>query len=80
MTIAPSDIRKKRYETADAYTTEELRRRYFGSKPIARIGLLEQCAQDLTKLPIALAVWAATDEDLQVRQWYAHHGRFSTTT
>lgn len=46
MTIAPGDIRKKRYETADAYTTEELKRKYFGARAKARIGLLEQCEQD----------------------------------
>jgi hypothetical protein len=75
MTTGPDDVRKKRYETADDYTTEELKRRYFGSEAIARIALLEQSAQDLIKLPIALAMWAATDEDQRVRQWYAHRGR-----
>jgi hypothetical protein len=75
MTIGPDDIRKKRYEAADAYTTEELRRIYRGSDATARIRLLEQCAQDLIITPVALALWAATDEDQQVREWYARHGQ-----
>lgn len=29
----------------------------------------------LIKLPIALALWAVNDENDQVRQWYARHGR-----
>jgi hypothetical protein len=29
----------------------------------------------LVKIPIALALWAATDENQQVRQWYARHVR-----
>jgi hypothetical protein len=74
MTVGPDDVQKKRYETADAYTTEELRRKYSGSQPVARIGLLEQCVKDLIRLPIALALWAATDENRQVRQWFARHG------
>jgi hypothetical protein len=75
MTVGPNDVRKKRYETADAYTIEELKRKYQGSAANARTELLEQCQQDLMKLPVALAFWAATDENVQVRQWYALHGR-----
>lgn len=75
MTIGPNDVRKKRYETADDYTTEELKRRYFNSEAVARIRLLEECMKDLVRLPSAMAVWVVTDEDQEVRQWYARNGR-----
>jgi hypothetical protein len=75
MTIVPSDIQNRRYETGDAYTTEELRQIYFSSEAAARVGLLEQFAHNIVKIPIALALWATTDENPQVRRWYARHGR-----
>lgn len=64
-----------RYAVLDAYTLEELRREYQNTDAKGRICLLEKLYQGNSIAPFGIALLAATDPHVEVRQWIARRGK-----
>jgi hypothetical protein len=67
-----------RYQYADAYTLEELRREYLGSDTRRRIRLLRRHVRS-SDLPNGILATALRDDHVEVRQWLARHAPLSDT-
>ncbi|MBA5871507.1 MAG: hypothetical protein GDA68_16150 [Nitrospira sp. CR2.1] len=63
-----------RYRVIDAYTLEELTRRYIGSDARGRIRLLKLLDR-VSTIPQPLKVRAAKDRNVEVREWLARYGQ-----
>jgi len=64
-----------RYEMADDYTTEELTRNYERSTPENRMRLPESLYNEIYRPPYKLARLAVQDQNVEVREWIARHGK-----
>jgi hypothetical protein len=67
-----------RYDVLDAYTLEELRRKYTRANAKGRVSLLKELYEQKQDNPIAfeIARMAVEDENVEIREWIAVHGRF----
>ena len=67
-----------RYDVLDAYTLEELRRKYTRAEAKGHVSLLKELYEENQGNPIAfeIARMAVEDETVEVREWIALHGRF----
>lgn len=64
-----------RYSVIDAYTLQELERRYQFSSPAHRIQLLDGLYRNGILPPLEVLRLAVYDESADVRQWVARHAR-----
>jgi hypothetical protein len=64
------------YDVLDAYTLEELRRRFLASDVRDRIRLLKRFAY---RLPYEIATLAVEDSNPEIRQWIARHDTSAMT-
>ncbi len=67
-----------RYDVWDAYTLEELRRKYTRADAKGRVSLLKELYSDSKGglIPFEIARLAVEDENVEIREWIALHGRF----
>lgn len=64
-----------RYAIYDAYTTEELKRRYQESDTRGRIALLHELYASGTQPTREVALMAIDDPAAEIRQWLARNGK-----
>ena len=64
-----------RYAIPDTYTLEELSRDYQASDAKGRIGLLHKLYEGNSVPPYEIALLAVVDPHVEVRQWFARHGK-----
>ena len=67
----------KRYEYLDAYTGEELRRRYQSLGPKGRIHLMTRLSRE-GQLSHEVVQWAVEDQNAEVRMWACLHFSFGS--
>lgn len=64
-----------RYTRIDPYVLEELKHRYQNSDANGRIYLLRNLHKNYGSPPLDIALLAVEDPHIEIRQWFAQHGK-----